>query len=293
VIIFPGPDVDLTNNATISIDSVLLGIALDGVKWRYNRLDGWGMGAGVETNTPPRPSQHGNFAGPTYRRSRVITIAGDVVAQTRAAAVAARDTLAGLLPDGSVGTFAVSDPDLGVRSAQVTLSDTPLSDDSSIGVGIFHWSLQFTAPDWRKYGEPQSGDTGLPGGGTGLAYNLAYPLDYGDPGEPGRVSFTNTGNAATEPSFTITPPLSVGFEITRVETGQRLRYEHPVGSELVLDCSAGTVMEAGQRRERYLTVREWPSVGPGETATFQFSTLGAETYLDPAHLSGQMAPAYP
>jgi hypothetical protein len=202
----------------------------------------------------------------------------------------ADDAIAALLADGSMGDFTLTNSRRSLK-AKVKLSDAPL--DEWMDELAFTWSLQFTAPDWRKYGEVQPGDTGLPGGGTGLAYNLAYPLDYGDPGVPGRVQFTNTGTAYTEPSFTITPPLSVGFEITRVETGQRLRYEHPVGSELVLDCSAGTVMEAGQRRERYLTVREWPSVGPGETATFQFSTLGPETYLDPAHLSGQMAPAHP
>lgn len=293
MIIFPGPDVPTTTNAPISIDGLLFGLVLDGVKWRYTRLDGWGLGGGVETNNAPRPSQHGNFAGPTYRRARVITIAGDIVANSRASAVAARDALAALLADGSTGTFAVNDPDLGTRTATVTLSDTPLSDDAFVGVGILRWSLQFTAPDWRKYGEDQTGSTPLPGGGTGLSYNLSYPLDYGDPGEPGRLSFTNTGTAPTEPVFTVTGPLLGGFEISRVETGQRLRYEHPVGTALVLDCAAGTVMEAGERRERYLTVREWPSVLPGETGTFQFSTLGSETHLDAARLTGQLAPAYP
>jgi hypothetical protein len=293
MIIFPGPGAALTNNATISIDDLLFGVVLDGVKWRYNRLDGWGMGGGVEANQPPRPGQHGNFNGPTYRRARVITIAGDVVANTRAAAVAARDSLAALLADGSTGQFTVDDADLGLRSAQVSLSDTPLSDDSSIGIGIFHWSLQFTATDWRKYGEQQSADTSLPGGGTGLSYPLVYPLDYGDPGVDGRVTFTNTGKAFTEPVFTVNPPLAVGFEITRLETGRRLRYEHPVGSVLTVDCAAGTVLEAGERRERYLTVREWPTVAPGEVATFQFSTLGPETVDDPAHLYLSAAPAYP
>lgn len=293
MIIFPGPDVARTNNAPINIDGLLFGLNIDGVKWRYSTFDGWYTGGGVETNSVPRPGTHGLIPGPVYRRGRVISLAGDLVANTRALARQAEAQLAALLADGSVGSMSVDDPDLGLQTAQVHLSDVPLSDGKSAGVGIIHWSMQFTADDYRKYGTPQTDDTALPGGGTGLAYPLAYPLNYGDPGNPGRVSFTNTGKAPTEPTFTITPPLSVGFEVTRVETGQRLRYEHPAGSVLTLDCAAGTVTEAGERRERYLTVREWPSVLPGETATFQFSTLGPETTDDPAHLYLSAAPAYP
>lgn len=293
MILFPAPDVPRLSNAVISIDGILLGLDLDGVKWRYRSFTGWGMGAGVETNDQPRPGSHGTIPGPVYRRERVLNLEGDLVANTRALAKQAEEQLAALLADGSTGTFTVDDPDLGTRTAQVHLSGTPLSDGANAGVGVVRWALQFTAPDWRKYGEPQTADTALPGGGTGLSYNLAYPLDYGDPGVSGRLQFTNTGRAPSEPVFTVDPNMVGGFEITRVETGQRLRYEQPVLSQMVVDCAAGTVTESGQRRERFLTVREWPSVGAGETATFQFSTLGPETTTDAAHLSGTFAPAYP
>lgn len=290
MIIFPAPDAPRLSHSTITIDDLLLGFELDGVTWLFTNLKGWTMGSGVDRQSTPRPGQHGDFDTPSYRRSRVITVDGVCIADDADTAELANRRLAALLADGRVGDFSVETP-LGILTAQVRISDTPI--DTWLDELAFTWSLQFTAPDWRKYGEPQSADTSLPGGGTGLAYNLAYPLDYGDPGNTGRISFTNTGDAATEPTFTVKAPMGVGFEITRVETGQRLRYAHPVGSDLTIDCAAGTVLEAGQRRERYLTVREWPSVLPGETATFQFSTLGSETTADPAHLSGQMAPAYP
>lgn len=293
MIIFPGPDVPKTSNAVISIESILLGLDIDGVKWRYTEFTGWTGGAAVETNSQPRPGAHGNLPGPVYRRERVISLSGQLVANSRSLAVTAQDELEALLADGSTGTFTVDDPDLGVRSASVHLSGTPLVDDAAAGAGVVRWSLQFTCDDWRKYGDTQDRDTALPGGGTGMGFPMAFPMEFGDPGNPGRIQFTNDGRAPTEPTFTVTPSMLSGFEITRVETGQRLRYEHPVMSTLTVDCAAGTVLEAGERRERYLTVREWPSIGPGETATFQFSTLGSETFADPAHLYGSSAPAYP
>ena len=293
MILFPAGASQTLGNAIISIDDALFGVVIDGVKWRYTKFDGWGMGGGVEANLAPRPNRHGDLLGPTYRRARTVTIAGDVVASSRANAVAARDQLASLLADGSTGTLRVDDPDLGTRSVTVTLSDTPLSDDSAIGVGIFRWSLQFTAPDYRKYGEEQTGTCGLPSHGGGLDFPLDFPLDFGDPGDPGRVSVTNTGNAPSEPTFTVEPTLASGFEITRVETGQRLRYAAPVTSTLTLDCAAGMVLTDGQRRERYLTVRQWPSLLPGESATFQFSTLGSETpATTSASLSVSFSPAF-
>ena len=290
MILFPAPGPATYGDTLLMIDGLMVGLDVDGVTWVFESLAGWRHGGGVDTTFTPRPNAHGAMDGQAYRRERVIVVGGLCVAESPESAEVAAENLAAVLADGSLGTMSTSSPH-GYRSARVRLSDTPMSEWlSSV---TFRWSLQFTAPDWRKYGDTQSGDTGLPGGGTGLAYPLAYPLDYGDPGNTGRVSFTNSGDAATEPTFTVSGPLSVGFEITRVETGERLRYEHPVGTDLTVDCAAGTVTEAGQRRERYLTVRQWPSVGRGETATFQFSTLGPETYSDPAHLSGQMAPAYP
>lgn len=289
MIIFPGPD--LGDGTTVVIEGLLIGLDFDGVGWFLDEQPiGWSMGGGVESRSVGRPSQHGSFDVPPLRRARVITLNGTCSADTPELALEANDALAAILADGAMGQMTVWD---GVRSrsAQVRVSDTPL--DHWLTALTFTWSLQFTAPDWRKYGEQQSADTSLPGGGTGVAYPLTYPLDYGDPGVDGRVTFTNTGKANTEPVFTVNPPLAVGFEITRLETGRRLRYEHPVGSVLTVDCAAGTVLEAGERRERYLTVREWPTVAPGEVATFQFSTLGPETVDDPAHLYLSAAPAYP
>lgn len=293
MIIFPAPGVPQISNALISIDDLLLGVTLGGVKWRYTRFDGWGMGAGVDTQFAPRPGRHGTFDAPVYRRERVITIEGTIVAGSRGDAVRAEQQLAATLADGTVGTLSVDDPDLGIQSAQVRLSAAPQSDGSNKGVGIIRWSLQFTAPDWRKYAETQSVTTGLAGGVGGLAPDFGGALfDSGSLGSPGTMTVTNDGTAATEPRFTVTAPMAAGFVLSRQETGEQLVYPQPVTSDVVVDCGEGTVTSGGQDRTGLLTVDEFFSIGRGETATFQFATLGGETAASPCRARCDSSPAY-
>lgn len=277
MIIFPGPSVQQFSDSIVSIDGLLLGVDLEGVAWVFEELDGWLLGGGVDASFDARPSTHGNFDAQVYRRARILTIKGACVADSPALAEDACDTLASLLADGRMGTFSVQNSRR-TLSCSVRLSDTPLSEPLS--ANAFRWSLQFTAPDRRRYGEQFSQSTTLPGGVIdGLDYALDYPLDYGDPGASGRVSFTNTGNASTEPVLTIHAPLAAGFEVAQLETGRRLRYEHPVTQPLIIDNAAGTARVDGQPRERFLTVREWFTVGPKQTSTFQFTSLAGESAL--------------
>jgi hypothetical protein len=291
VIILPGPEVARYSNAIISIDGLLLGLELDGVRWKYTNLTGWGMGGAVDTNFTPRPGQHGMHDGPMYRRERVITVEGLLRAPTRALAKQAERALAACLADGTLGTFAVDDPDLGWEQAQVKLSAPPQSSGVAAGVGVIAWQLQFTAPDHRKYGDLDSASTPLPGGGTGIAFPLGAPFSFGTPPATGSVVFTNTGTAPTEPILTVSGPLGVGFQAVHVETGRRLRYEAPVVDEVVIDCREGTATSGGQDRTGLLTADDFFTVDPGATATFQWSTLGSETSADPPSMTVAVAPA--
>lgn len=273
---FASPDGgDLLNAAAITVDDFLLGTDLAGVAFVYETLDGWHLGGGVDSHIEPRPGQHGSYDGPTYRRARVITLTGWIYADTRPLLMAAVDRLATILFDGRLGSFTVDDPDLGSRTAMVRLSAQPEASDWTDTT--VRWQVVFTAPDYRKYGLAVSLFTGLPSGGTGLLYPLVYPLTYGDPDTGGRISYVNEGTAAVQPVITVHGPLSAGFQVTHLETARRLRYEHPVGSDVVLDSGTGTVTVDGQERSAYLTVREWFTVPPGASATFTLSTLGSET----------------
>jgi hypothetical protein len=227
-----------------------------------------------------------------YRRERIISLEGALMARTRALAVQAQEQLAATLADGSMGDFAVDDPDLGVRQARVRLSATPMADGTTQGIGRIAWQLQFTAPDHRKYGDPVTVSTGLPGGGTGLSWPIGSFFNFGTPGSLGQVTISNDGTAPTEPDITVTGPLAQGFQVTQTETGRRLVYPSPVSTDVVIDCGEGTATSGGQDRTGLLTVDEFFTIGPRSSSTFQFSTLGAEPYTSPASAMFAAAPAY-
>jgi hypothetical protein len=240
-----------------------------------------------------RPASDGSFDASPLRTARIITLTGQVRGSTRSAVAAAADSLSGLMGP-RVGTFSVLDPDLGTRSVQCRLTGTPQMDASSLGAGLIRWQWMFKAPDHRKYGPSLLPQTGLRSAGTGVVPPFVFPLSFGSPGSGGSVSFTNTGTANTEPVFTVSGALSAGFQITWVETGQHLTYSFPVGSDLVIDCGAGTATTQGQDRTVYLTQRDWFSVPAGATATFQIAALGGETGTsNPGFtFTAQVAPAY-
>jgi hypothetical protein len=246
------------------------------------------MGGGVESTMTARPGAHGMFDGPAFRRGRVISIPGTCVAPDRPTAEAAADQLAGLLADGSMGTMSVTNA-VTTRTAKVRLSAEPVM--SWLSPTAFSWTLQFTAPDWRKYDPPVSHVTALAGGGTGLTFPIGAFFDFGTPGSTGAIILTNTGNAPTEPVFKVTAPLAAGFRLTYVETGQIIDYPAAVVADTIIDCAAGTVVMGGADRTGLLDVDQFFSVPAGATATFQFSTLGAETYASPTRATATLYPA--
>jgi len=291
VIILPGSDLRLHSDTVYSVDGLLVGLDLDGVTWLCESLSGWSMGGGVETQFSPRPGRHGSYDGPVYRRERVIAMEGVCVADSRLLAELAADTLAATLADGSMGVFTVSNDVVGVRSVRVRLSAQPECEWLDSGVA-FRWQLQFTAPDYRKFGVAESQTTRLAGGGTGLSWPVGSFFNFGQPRTGGRLASTNTGTAPSEPTFTVTGPLGTGFQLTHLETGRRLRYESPVGDEVLIDGLEGAASSGGQDRTGLLTVDEFFTVPSGQTATFVFATLGSETHTDPPTCTASLAPAY-
>lgn len=289
MIIFPGGDVDLLADTTLSLNGFLVGLDLDGVTWLHELVDGWSHGGSVDTAFSARPGAHGLFDAPMYRRGRIITVSGVCIADTRLQAEDAADALAAVLADGSLGEFAMLGPQ-GLRTASVRLSDTPQS--AWLDGLAFQWQMQFTAPDHRKYGDPFTADTPLGGGGTGLLLPFGDFFDFGDPGVTGQITVTNDGTAPTEPTITISGPLLNGFQVTQTETGRRLVYPDPVSTDLVIDNTEGTAISGGQDRSGGFTVDQFFTIGPGQSSTFQFSTLGAETATDPASMTVTVAPAY-
>jgi hypothetical protein len=278
----------------VNFNGIYLG---PGTPYGITKFSGFNDLSGVRANYVSRPHKTGAYSQPHYADGAVLGLEFDITATS---SVSFPDAVAQL----QAATFAQTDPlpltfKLPGRPA-LTVGVQTINRSIPTEVGSYEFGLsqkagvQWYAPDPRLYGATQYASAPLRGTGSGLVYPLTYPLDYGTPASGGSLSFTNTGSAATEPIFTVSGPLSQGFIITYVETGQHLTYSAPVGSSIVVDCSAGTATTQGQDRTVFLTQRDWFSVAPGATATFAFATLGVETpATSPSvNMSCQFAPAY-
>ena len=280
------------SNAVLRVGGIPVGVRLaDGTVWEYHKLDGWWSGPPRQDRVEDRPGADGGFDAPSLASPATYTIEGTIRAQSRAVAAAGLEALAALT---DVVTLEVDDLDRGYRWCDCRVVGSSQSDAAALGVGVARWQLTLKAADPRKYGPVQSLVAGLrnPGSG-GIGYPLSYPLTYGVEPYGGRVAFTNSGTAPTEPRLTVTGPLAAGFVVSHAETGRRLSYYHATAG-LDLDCYLGTAAEDGQDRTMYLLTRDWFQVGPGQPATFAFASLGGETYAStPApQMVVSVAPAY-
>lgn len=103
-------------------------------------------------------------------------------------------------------------------------------------------------------------------------------IDFGPNGSTGRVTVTNDGNAATQPSLEVTGGMSGGFVVTEVVTGAVIRVERliPEGSTIYIDQAAGIVMVDNQ--SPIPTARaDWWVVPPGTSRVVQLTALGEIT----------------
>lgn len=268
-----------------------------GTPYGISKFTGFMDLSGIRANYVSRPHKTGAYAQPHYADGAVFglefditatatTSFADAVAALRAATFAQPATLplTYRLPGAPALAVAVQTIN---RSIPVEVETFEFGLSAKAGV-------QWYAPDPRMYGATINSSTPLRGAGTGLVYPLTYPLSYGSPASGGSLVFTNTGSAATEPILTVSGPLAQGFQITYVETGQHLTYSAPVGSDIVIDCSAGTATTQGQDRTIFLSQRDWFSVPAQSSATFVFATLGSETpaTAPTVQMSAQFAPAY-
>ncbi len=283
----------VTQDYQVLFNGLLIG---PGAPYTTTSMKGFLDLAGVRTSYTSRPHRTGAYQQPHYADGAVLELVFDVtdspvvdfptaVAQLQAATFAQETPLP--------LTFKLPGRPVLAIGAQCINRSIPVDHDFSMGLAKSA-ALQFYAPDPRMYGQTLTLTTGLRTAGTGMVFPLVFPLSYGMAGSGGSVSFTNSGTANTEPVLTVSGALSAGFQITWVETGQHLTYSFPVGSDLVIDCGAGTATTQGQDRTVYLTQRDWFSVPAGATATFQIAALGGETGTSNPGVtfSAQVAPAY-
>ena len=283
----------ITQDFQIDFDGLLMGA---GTPYGVSMWGGFLDMPAVRSQTTSRPKARGAFLTPDYDDGKLYDVDVDITSQAGIAfsdAVAAM--AAGTYPQETLRPLRFRLPNMGVRVTLVQCRRRVIPVELAYEFGLSQKAaLQWFAPDARQYGPAVLLPAGLRSGGTGVSFPLVFPLSFGVPPSGGRVTFTNTGSAPTEPVITVTGPLLSGFEITYLETGRRLRYTATVGTDLVLDCAQGTCTTQGQERAPFLTVREWFSVPAGASATFSLATLGGESAATTptAGMTVAIAPAY-
>lgn len=227
-----------------------------GTPWRWDEMEGWEETPGLDSGTVLRASEHGAWPGLHYAQTRIVTLSVIVRSEPGQMYGAIRQLAAATPIDQLdevplVAQFDEETPQLIFarcirRAVQVGRSNR---------TGLARGSLQWEATDPRKYALLESQvTTALPQPEPGLAFPLAFPLDFGTPGSSGNVTVVNTGDAPSNPAFAITGPCSRPA-ITNLHTGLVLEYDLALGPSdvLYIDTQEGTVTLNGQTANRLYT----------------------------------------
>lgn len=196
-----------------------------------------------------------------------------------------------------VGPFevTVTDP-RGPRSVTARLAgkiEFPIEDEN----GVAQATIPLKAADPKKYGPVvrPAPSTGLPKSGTGIAYPIAYPIDYGMPGDPGQVTLTNVGTSSVVPDLVVNGGLEGGFDIVVVGTGEHIRFERfvPLGSAVTVQQSTGRAFLDGDTNDvtRALTYDDVIAIPPKSSIVLQFNAIGTPVGT-PTLTVPRLRPAY-
>jgi Siphovirus-type tail component, C-terminal domain len=260
-------------------------IDAQGTAWYLTKLEGWQGSPAPRTSLVQRSGEHGSFDGPAYLDTRAVTIEGVAVCTDRISTWRARDILASVCGDPSLGLSTLVVTQAGYTALQAAVRRTNDVKTEPMAPGAFRWSIILVAPDPRRYAAVLSSvAVGLPQvGAGGLVFPLVFPLTFGSGTSGGQMLLTNTGTMATWPRWDILGPVT-GPVITNLDTGQRLAFDPtfdvPAGQHLLIDADAKTVFLAGVSRRDRLFIAEWFDIAPGSVNVRFSSAAGA----DPAAL---------
>lgn len=263
---------------------VQLGTLLMGPDTPYDIAEAEGLDElpDLRDDDEDRPGQHGQDSGPDLASGRTVELTLEVmgtpdVPYTTALADLRRATVPD--EDGQTVPLWFRLPGLPVLRLDVKPRRRRIPTNTEYEMGFAEADLQLRSPRPFAVGSERTASTGLvSSGGGGLAYPLAYPLEYGDAGSSGRVVLANAGTAPSWQTYTVWGPFDeTGFEILDLSTGRRLVYSAAVdeGSWVVIDTATGRVLEQGTASRRFnLTRAQWAPIRPAQSAAVQISALG-------------------
>lgn len=260
--------------------------------WGLQNISDWMSLPSSKAEVYERPQSHGSFdVGTDWRQSASFTVTlaymGVSIADLDEAIIA----LTGLASSTELITCIFDDGNyVTTRLVSIRKIDVPSHRGRKRLQGI---TVDLLAPDPFAYGASSSASTGLPAPGGGVAFPVGFPVGFGAVGVDGRARFINEGTAPTSLRFRVSGGFSDGFSLRCVESGDVLTFRRPVASDdyVLLDSSDGSALLNGVSPvSGYLTDDDWWQVGPGETCTVQFTSLGGVQGSPLLVLSG--SPAY-
>lgn len=259
-------------------------IDANGAVWTIERegVSGWWDAPSPRLSLSTRPGEHGAFDGPAFLESRVVSLKGACHATDRASSRRARDIVASVCGDPSLGLLTLTVTNSGNPTRQAAVRRSAETKTQYRGGGItFDWSIILTAPDPRRYAAALSTQfTGLPTAGAGgLVFPLVFPLVFGTGTSGGELSLVNGGTIAMWPVWTIRGPVT-GPAITSLTSGQALVFDPtfvvPAGQDLIIDTDAKTVLLQGVNVRNRLFTASWFRLTPGTTAVRFSAVSGAD-----------------
>ena len=263
----------------------------DGFGFYFSDLTDWD---GVPESKSPvneRPQGDGAFGiAEDLRQSAAVSFTGFYSGSSRVDMLTRKQEMTGALGVGRPVTATFTD-ELGPTSRIVSIRNAKPADTK--GRDVVQFTVDMIATDPLRYGPSVAVSTTLPTSGGGIAYPITYPLTYGTPGYPGRITVSNPGTADTYSLLEVTGGLAGGFELTEVTTGQVIRFERPipVGSTVYLNPRTGRASIDGQSDvSGFLTRSEWWAVPAGGSREIQFNSLGVVTGAPT--LVSRTSPAY-
>lgn len=234
-----------------------------------SEVRGWLDSPDMRTSDSDRPGRHGQFPGSMFAGGRTIEVDFTILDESMLAAMQAAP-----IPDENpveesltvwVGTAQA-------QTVQARCARWSLPTDAQFAAGYRRGTYQFKATDPRKYGTSlRTASTGLPAPvDSGLAFPLAFPLDFGAGVQGGDMTVYNGGDAAMWPVWIIDGPVT-GPIITCLDTGKQLAFDSSftvlAGQQLVIDTDSRSVLLAGttSRRDQVTTAQWFPLPGNART----------------------------
>lgn len=261
-----------------------------GTRFDLISLTGWTGAPPSRRVTIDRPGRHGALPGELRASERIIE-AEFAFGGFRTAAdfTAARDDLAAALAWDENPVEAPLVVQVNGRPtmvmARVINADLPTPPAIYAGAREGSAAIQWAASDPRRYGLAlRQESTGLPAAvGSGLAWALAWPLDWGPGLAGGTMVLINEGNTPAWPVWEITGPVT-GPVITCQDTGAELAFRSDfviaAGQTVRIDTDTGSVTLGAVNRRSELAAAEWFPVPPrGAPKTVRFTAVSGSGQL--------------